>query len=68
MVKIFKTNVETADEASFILKELTQLYNGPINFDLEDNDRIFRIEATNYSSLDIIKTFDSLGFNCVEIQ
>ena len=68
MVKIFKTNVETTDEAFFILRELNQLYIGHINFDLDDRDRILRIEATNYSSLDIIKTFENLGFNCVEIH
>lgn len=68
MVKIFKTNVETTAEAFFILRELNQLYIGNINFDLEDCDRILRIDATNYSSLDIIKTFESLGFYCVEIH
>lgn len=68
MVKIFKTNVETTAEAFFILRELNQLYIGNINFDLEDCDRILRIDAKNYSSLDIIKTFESLGFYCVEIH
>jgi len=67
MIKIFKTNIETTDEALLILKELKKLLTGNINFDLEDCDRILRIDATNYSSLDIIKTFENLGFYCQEI-
>ncbi|WP_025762232.1 hypothetical protein [Dyadobacter tibetensis] len=65
MVEVYRTNVRTPAEAQFLLKYLNTLY--PVyemNFDLEDCDRILRVE-TALDSIDVTKiilVLKDLGF------
>lgn len=66
-VEIFTTNVRNNEEAdrvtSFFLK-LYPMYK--INFDLEDEENILRVEANDYKIeiLSIIEYMTALGYSC----
>lgn len=48
-IKIFKTNVGCPKDASYIMRCLQELVFGcQINFDLQDCDRILRIEENAF--------------------
>ena len=48
MVEIFKTNIDEQQQAEVLLKLLSQTFpEFKINFDLEDCDKVLRIEGSN---------------------
>ncbi len=54
MVEVFKTNICSPKDAEQVIKSLTQL--APIykiNFDLEDCDKVLRIEVESAATIDI---------------
>ena len=54
MIEVFKTNVCSHKDARKILKSLSKfapMYK--MNFDLEDTDKILRIEVDNATDIDI---------------
>jgi hypothetical protein len=56
MVAVFKTDVSSETKAKSIIKILkTQLTECKINFDLEDCDKILRIEGENIKEQIIVK-------------
>jgi hypothetical protein len=66
MVEVFRTNVpEDGGCAREIVKELSALLPGcRINFDLDDCDRILRIEGDRICSQLIIGWMHSCGYGC----
>jgi hypothetical protein len=65
MVEVFKTNVrhgELADQLAAILLERFPFFR--INFDLEDCDKILRIEGTQICTNTIIKLLNANGVEC----
>lgn len=60
-VEIFKTDVSTPMLAKRIISDLNQKYPGyRINFDLEDRDKVLRIEnSTNIDIDGILRHFQS---------
>ncbi len=65
MVEIFKTNVQKMDETKPIVHTLLgqfPLYK--INFDLEDCDKILRIEGVFIEKENINLILKSLGYQC----
>jgi hypothetical protein len=65
MVEVFKTNVKNKSQARQILKSLKK--NFPqlkINFDLDDCDKILRVEGTDISTCAIIELMKSNQFLC----
>jgi hypothetical protein len=67
-VLIFRTNVDTPTA----IRKLAPLLNGHLfiskwNFDLEDCDKILRIETAAKISEEIIKILRSKGFDCEEL-
>lgn len=55
MVTVYKTNVSSKSKAKTILQKLTKEVSGyKINFDLEDCDKILRIEGINIDEKKII--------------
>jgi hypothetical protein len=50
MVEVFKTNVEDQRQASLLIVKLHQRFsNYTVNFDIDDCDRILRIECKHES-------------------
>jgi hypothetical protein len=65
MIEIFKTDItdkKLADKLREALKKEFADYT--INFDLDDQDRILRVEAEFINSEKIIETALYLGFSC----
>lgn len=48
MVEVFKTNVENTNDATWLLEQITRSFsNYTASFDLDDCDRILRIQCIN---------------------
>ncbi|WP_374948424.1 hypothetical protein [Mucilaginibacter sp.] len=65
MVEVFKTNVKGQRAAKKIINLLNQ--NWPvcrINFDLEDCDRVLRIEGNDFCTNRIIELLKLNGHHC----
>ena len=69
MVEVFKTNVENTEYAEHLLRKLMAHYpNFHINFDLQDCDRILRVEGRNIESRRIIEVVCHSGFDCQVLE
>lgn len=65
MVEVFKTNVlEKRDSLRMIEKLSTIFPDACIHFDLEDCDKVLRIEASIILVAPIISTLNMHGFSC----
>jgi hypothetical protein len=65
MVEVFKTNVHQHNHAIMLLSILLEQFPMfKINFDLEDCDRILRVEGTNISVQKITELLRSSGYQC----
>lgn len=69
MIEVFKTNIECICLAVKVEKALIKLSpKFKINFDLEDCDKILRVEADNIPIIEIIATIQKLGLTCKVLQ
>lgn len=69
MIYIFKTNVNSKEDISKIEPKIEKI--GSINqwnFDLEDCDKILRIDSTNVVPQAITNLLNTLGFECEELE
>jgi hypothetical protein len=65
LVEVFKTNVQEAQQAKLLVDLLLEhLPGGRINFDLEDCDKILRVQRHEISSAEIISLLNQQGFHC----
>ncbi|GAB2799067.1 hypothetical protein GCM10027275_51070 [Rhabdobacter roseus] len=69
MVLVFKTSVQTKANVRRLKPLLDELVveRGRWNFDLEDCDRIFRLESEGISSHRVISFFKEQGLECQEL-
>jgi hypothetical protein len=68
MVAIFKTNVKHPAAAMNVITELLCGYPAfRISFDLEDEDKILRVEGNFFHVEDIIFSLLNNGFMCVHL-
>jgi hypothetical protein len=68
MVNVYKTNVNNPNQAALIVQTLqNQLPGRIINFDLEDCDKILRVEGWENDSPSIINFLNQIGFYCDEL-
>ena len=64
VVEVFKTNVRGKRMAQRINTDLAQLFpNAKINFDLDDCDKILRIESTELCVKEIIELVKGRSFS-----
>lgn len=64
-IEVFKTNVTREYQASIIVANLMQRFPGcRINFDLDDCDRILRIEGPDFCATKVIALLQQKGFSC----
>ena len=65
MIEVFKTNIEDDFSASRILDLLNHRFPGcRINFDLQDCDKILRIEGLNFQTDMVRGIVERVGFDC----
>lgn len=65
MVKVFKTDIDTPKKARIIIDQLLQLHpNGRITVDLEDCDKVLRVETKQATNSEIIEAVHIKGFEC----
>jgi hypothetical protein len=69
MVEVFKTNIHDKSIASKVLQDLYRHFPGyKINFDLEDCDKILRIESEAVNPDEISKHLNHSGYFCEVLE
>jgi hypothetical protein len=69
MIEVFKTNIDDRELAEELRAELQALFPGTrINFDLQDCDRILRIESAECIAAEIEKVVLNKGFWCKVLE
>ncbi len=64
-IEVFKTNVETASDANNIVQLLLQHFPcSRINFDLQDCDKILRVEGKDFCTDKVMLLVNKNGFLC----
>jgi hypothetical protein len=65
LIEVFKTNVQEEEQSKLLIEKLFYLFpDCRINFDLEDCDKILRIEGNNFLIERITFLLQSNGFEC----
>ena len=65
MVEIFKTNVEKVSESEILLQKLSRHFpKHKINFDLDDWDKILRVQGKDISVEKIIQVLNKENYQC----
>ena len=65
MIEVFKTNVQYAGDAQNIIAILLQHFpQSRINFDLQDCDKILRVEGKDFCTEKIMMLMKEKGFHC----
>lgn len=70
MIEVFKTNVNNPENASMLVSHILRALNYTANFDLQDCDRILRVQSGNgpVKAYRLIKIFRDLGFHAEVLQ
>jgi len=69
VVEIFKTNVQKESDKNYIIAVInTQFPDYKINFDLEDCDKILRVEGIDLECNNIIDYVHCLGYTCERLD
>jgi hypothetical protein len=69
MVEVFKTNVQREGEAKMLLLKLSELFpTYKINFDLDDCDKILRVEGNNILPEIIMDMLTTNNYQCVVLD
>ncbi|MEC5145562.1 hypothetical protein [Chitinophaga sp. 212800010-3] len=65
MVEVFKTNVQRSSAAKEIISVLLRNFPGSkINFDLDDCDKVLRVEGEDFQPGKIMMIVNENGFQC----
>lgn len=65
MIEVFKTNVSEVERSKAILQELLVHFpDNKINFDLEDCDKILRVEGKHILPDKIMELLNAAGHQC----
>ncbi|MFD2941375.1 hypothetical protein ACFS3A_15130 [Flavobacterium notoginsengisoli] len=69
IVEIFKTNVQKESEKDYVIAVIqTQFPDYKINFDLEDCDKILRVEGIDIQCDNLMDYVHCLGYTCVRLD
>ncbi|NCD69563.1 hypothetical protein [Mucilaginibacter agri] len=69
MVEVFKTNVKRQAQAKSLIALLRQYFpHSQINFDLDDCDKILRIQGDGFCPLKIAQLVNDKGFECCPLE
>lgn len=65
MVEVFRTNIRYKIQAKPVVKTLEECFPGScVNFDLDDCDRILRVEGDGICPFRIIDLVTANGYQC----
>jgi uncharacterized protein YggU (UPF0235/DUF167 family) len=68
MIEVYKTNVRKKGQANELIKSLSkQMPLFKINFDLDDRDKILRVEGKKIKPEKIIQVLKTNGYHCEEL-
>jgi len=68
MVKVFKTDVLYTEKVKAIITDILRNIPGlKITFDLEDEDKIMRIEGDCFKAEDVFLCLKAQGHSCIEL-
>lgn len=68
-ISVFKTSVQSEQQKNNLSTTLnTLLDNGNWSFDLEDCDKVLRIESESDITLQVMLALQQQGFICEELQ
>jgi hypothetical protein len=69
MVEVFKTNVQDTEQAIGLITKLTEHFPAcKINFDLEDCDRILRVEGESIFMSEVIAVLKQNKYQCEVLE
>ena len=69
MVEVFKTNVQSIRKAKIIIQKLAEEFPAhKINFDLNDCDKILKVQGNDISSEKITQLLISENFQCQVLE
>jgi hypothetical protein len=69
MIEIFKTNVQKSAEAQSLVTLLLRHFPGTkINFDLDDCDKILRVEGQRFRPDAVILLVTEKGYRCAVLE
>jgi hypothetical protein len=64
-VEVFKTNVNEIELSQVMIRQLLDRFpNSRVNFDMEDCDKILRVEAEAIFPEKIIEVLNTNGYSC----
>ncbi|GAA4318338.1 hypothetical protein GCM10023149_16380 [Mucilaginibacter gynuensis] len=65
MVAVFKTNIKNEQEVAFIIQNLQEHYHSAaINVDLDDEDKVLRVDNPVVDAIKIILLLSAWSFKC----
>jgi hypothetical protein len=65
MIEVFKTNVQTQERAQIVLSMLAGTFPSfKINFDLDDTDKILKVQGENIRAELITGLLKEKGYQC----
>lgn len=69
MIHVFKTSITTKKEARKLKPHLDKILpNGRWNLDLEDCDKILRIDTEEYVAVKVAELLNNHAFYCEELE
>lgn len=69
VVEIFKTNVQKESDRDYIMMVMqNQFPDYKVNFDLEDCDKILRVEGFDLQYDNVVNRVCSLGYTCIRLE
>jgi len=69
MIEVFKTNVQEFSEARMLVALLSRHFpNSKINFDLDDCDKVLRVEGNNLRIEKVMTLVTQRGFLCTVLD
>jgi len=69
MVEVFRTTVKKTKEANFLIEQLKSYFPGSrFNFDLDDCDKVLRVEAESVAVDKVIGLLNEVGFSCAVLE
>lgn len=69
MIEVFKTNVQEFSEAQMLVVLLRKHFpNSKINFDLDDCDKVLRVEGNNLRIEKVMTLVTQKGFLCTVLD